>query len=123
MLYSSRLFLYGFVMSLLVSSTLASANDNRRVANMITHKDLNELCPGKFLEIHSIANTSDQAGMAIMKIFWLVDSSFLKRAANKVSNPEEWGVTLGETFRYYCEKLIPVVTVRAAALSTISYLE
>lgn len=122
-MYSFRLFLSGIVISLLVLSTLASATDNRRVANMITHKDLNELCPGKFLEIHSIASTSDQAGMAIIKIFWLVDSSFLKRAANNVSNPEQWGVTLGETFRYFCEKSTPVVTVRAAALKTISYLE
>ena len=123
MLFSFRLFLSGVVISLSVSSTLASANDVRHVANMITQKDLDALCPGKFLEIHSIANTSDQAGMAIVKIFWLVDSSFLKRAANKVSNPEEWSVKLGETFRYYCEKSTPVVTVRTAALKTISYLE
>lgn len=118
-----RLFISGVVMSLLLLSTLASADDNRRVANMITQEDLSELCPGKFLEIHSIANTSEEAGMALIKIFWLVDSSFLKRAANKVSNPEEWGVTLGETFRYYCEKSTPVVTVRTAALKSIRYLE
>lgn len=93
-----------------------------RVANTITVQDLNEPCPGKFIEIHAMASTVDEAGMAIVKIFFLVDQAFLKRAANSGVNPNEWGSQLGETFRYFCEKT-PVVDVRTAAKQTINYLQ
>jgi len=112
-----------FIVFALLSSPNATAADIRGIANSISYKDLNEPCPGKFLEIHTLAKTSDEAGMAIMKIFWLVDKKYLKRIANSEINPEEWGLMVGEMFRYYCEKSSPAVTVRAAAISTIRALE
>ncbi len=111
-----------FVCALTIQAELLYSNENRRVANSITNQDLYEECPGKFLEIHTMANNTDEAGLAVMKIFWLVDSAFLKRAANSGISGAKWGAQLGETFRYFCEKA-PVVNVKTAAIQTINYLE
>ena len=105
-----------------IQAQLLFSNENRRVANSITNQDLYEECPGKFLEIHAMANNTEEAGLAVVKIFWLVDSAFLKRAANSGVSGATWGAELGETFRYFCEKA-PVVNVRTAAIQTIDYLE
>ena len=118
-----KIAVYRWIVFSLLSIPNATAADVRGVANSISYKDLNEPCQGKFQEIHMLAKTSDEAGMAIVKIFWLVDKKFLKRIANSGVNPKEWGLMLGETFRYYCEKVSPAVTVKAAAISTIRALD
>ena len=87
------------------------AADNYRVANMITARDLNEPCPGKYMEWYAMSSNQSEWGTAQIKIFFLVDRGFLTRAANSGVNPTEWGENLGRNFRYFCEKS-PIVSVR-----------
>jgi len=96
--------------------------DVRALANTVTRDDLQMNCSSRFLEIHMEASTSEQAGMAIIKWFWMVNPEFLKRAAKSTSDPSAWGVYLGETFRRYCEQR-PQVTVRTAVKQAIVFLE
>ena len=113
-----------FFLTVLIQTGLVtvSAQDNQRVARTISAGDLNELCPGKFVEIHAMANNDIEAGMAVVKLFFLVDPDFLRRAANSGVDPTSWGIELGETFRFYCERR-PVVSVRTAVNQTIAYLQ
>ena len=96
--------------------------DVRALANTVTRQDLQMNCPSRFLEIHMEATSSEQAGMAIVKWFWMVDPEFLKRAAQTTSDPSAWGVYLGDTFRRYCEQQ-PQVNVRTAVKQAIVFME
>ena len=78
--------------------------DDKAISRNITSDDLNEPCASKYLEIHMEASTDQQVGTAIMKLFWLVDPEFLKAAAAATGDPQKWGISLGENFRYYCER-------------------
>jgi hypothetical protein len=97
-------------------------SDSRKISNLITQKDLGESCAAKFLEIYLQAETDEQAGMALMKLFFLVDSEYLKRAMAKTSDPKAFGLELGTVFREYCENTIPV-TVQTAVKQAILALE
>ena len=96
--------------------------DKHIVARTITVQDLNQPCPGKYMEWFAMSNTDEQWGTAQVKVFYLVDKDFLRRAANSGLSGTEWGTQLGQNFRYFCEKT-PIVSVRTAALQTIQYME
>jgi len=97
-------------------------SDNLSVANKITYKDLNESCPSKYLEWYLMSENEIVWGTAVMKVFFLVDKNFLRRAATSGADGKQWGEQLGTNFSYFCEKSSDV-TVREAALQTISYME
>ena len=99
-----------------------SFTNNLRVADLITNKDLDEPCPGKYSEWYLMSKNESEWGTAQMKIFFLVDKGFLKRAANSGVNPAKWGEQLGQNFRYFCEKS-PTVSVKTAVKQTINYME
>jgi hypothetical protein len=109
------------LLSLLLLSPLAFA-DKQRVARTITSKTLNEPCPGKYMEWFAMSDTNEEWGTAQVKVFYLVDKNFLKRAANSGLSGAEWGSMLGQNFRFFCEKS-PIVSVRTAVLQTIEYME
>ena len=97
-------------------------SDNLSVANKITQKDLNESCSSKYLEWYLMSENENVWGTAQMKIFFLVDKNFLRRAASSGVDPKQWGKQLGSNFRYFCEQS-STVTVKEAALQTINYME
>ena len=74
------------------------------------------------MEWFAMSSNQDEWGAAQIKIFFLVDKEFLKRAANSGISPQTWGKQLGQNFRYFCEKS-PTVSVRKAALQTINYMD
>ena len=96
--------------------------DKHAVARTISVQDLNQSCPGIYMEWYAMSNTDEQWGTAIIKVFYLVDKDFLRRAANSGLSGTEWGSQLAQNFRYFCEKT-PIVSVRKAALQTIQYME
>jgi hypothetical protein len=103
-----------FNTSFLFSKTV----DNRAVSKTISKKDLSSPCASKFLEIHMMAESDEQAGTAIMKLFWLVDSAFIKEVADSGVDGRKWGREFAESFRDYCEAQ-PPVNVRTAVRQTI----
>jgi hypothetical protein len=104
----------------LVSGGLLAAEN--RLSDNLTREDLDSNCGAKFLEIHMEASNIDDAGMAIMKLFWMVDPEFLKIAASEENDPPSWGLKLGEAFRIYCEQR-PPVKVRTAIKQAIIFME
>ena len=118
-------FIYHLVFLILL--TLASlgnaiAQDVRAVSNSISKMDLNKPCASKFLEIHMEAETDEQAGMAILKLFFLVDSEYIKKSAATIVDHDAFGLKLGKLFQEYCEKS-PSVSVKTAVQQTILALE
>lgn len=93
---------YAAIFAVLLSDSCFA--DDRAISRNITSDDLNEPCASKYLEIHMEASTDQQVGTAIMKLFWLVDPEFLKAAAAATGDPQKWGLSLGENFRFYCER-------------------
>jgi hypothetical protein len=91
--------------------------DNMKVSRAISPADLTEPCASKFINIHMEADSEEQAGMAIVKLFWLVDPQFLKSAQASTRDPIAWGISLGENFRFYCE--LGSVSVATAVKQTI----
>jgi len=99
-----------------------SFTNNLRVADLITYKDLDEPCPGKYMEWYLMSKNESEWGTAQVKLFFLVDKGFLQRAANSGVNPSIWGEQLGRNFRYFCEKS-PTVSVKTAVKQTINYMK
>ena len=100
----------------------AIAKDVRAVSNSISAIDLNKPCASKFLEIHMEAKTNEQAGMAVLKLFYLVDSAYLIKLAATITDPDIFGQKLGILFREYCERS-PSISVITAVKQTILALE
>ena len=98
------------------------SEEERAIANTISEDDLEAYCPARFLEIHLDAETDSAAGLAILKLFYMVDPVFVRNAANSYVNGEEFGRILGETFRRYCEQE-PLVSVGVAVKQAITYME
>lgn len=94
-----------------------SLADNRAISRTITSDDLSEVCASKYLEIHMEASADEQVGTALMKLFWLVDPEFLRTSAAVTKDPQKWGLSLGETFRFYCERA--GISVQTAVRQTI----
>ena len=111
-----------FVLVICISEAANSKNsDDRALLGFITNEVLNEKCEPTFIEIHMRAETPNQAGMALLKLFFR-NRDFLRTAATKGIKPQEWGIQLGETFRYHCEQR-PPVSVRTAIRQTILSIE
>jgi len=100
----------------------AIAQDVRAVSNSISKMDLNKPCASKFLEIHMEAETDKQAGIAILKLFYLVDPAYIKKSAATIVDHDAFGLKLGKLFQEYCEKS-PSVSVKTAVQQTILALE
>ena len=96
---------------------------SRALARTITAEDLGEPCPSKLVEIYFQASSDEEAGVALLKLFWLADADFLKRAA--IRDPQgkgNSGVLLMKTFQRFCEQE-PPVSVEMAVERTIAHLE
>ena len=116
---------YCLLLALTVACGAADANEeekNRDLLKSITEEDLIATCPSRYLEIHLSASSSDEAGLAIWKLFWLVDSDFVKELVDGSVNGHEVGKALGDAFRRYCEQK-PAVTVDVAVKQSIVYLK
>lgn len=118
-----------FVVAGLVSisvATLCNAEtetSSRSLATTVTAEDLGEPCPSKLVEIYFQASSDEEAGVAILQLFWLVDADFLKQAAIRDPRGEtNFGVLLTETFQRSCEQE-PWVSVEAAVEQTIVHME
>ena len=110
-----------YYLFVLLFASISFAN-NLRVADLITYKDLDEPCPGKYSGWYLMSKNESEWGTAQVKIFFLVDKGFLKRAANSGVNPTEWANQLGKNFRYFCEKS-PTVSVKTAVKQTINFMK
>ena len=110
------------VLALLSLEIYAEEEKNRDLLKSITEEDLIAKCPSRFLEIHLSASSSDEAGAAILKLFWLVDADFVKGLVDSEMSGHEVGTALGGAFRRYCEQK-PAVTVDVAVKQSIVYLK
>jgi len=114
--------LFFLVLCLLAPQIYADNTGSRDLLETITEAALTAPCPSSYLEIHLTAASEEEAGLAIVKLFWLVDSEFVKGLVNTDLTGIEVGVFLGETFRRYCEQK-PVVSVDVAVKQSVVYME
>jgi hypothetical protein len=116
-MYSSLLALCAFASQALAPNAVGS-----ELLETITEADLTSPCPSRYLEIHLSASSSPEAGLAILKLFWLVDREFVKNLVDTDLTGSDVGVLLGETFRRYCEQK-PVVSIDVAVKQSVVYME
>ena len=110
-----------FVLVICISEAANSKNsDDRALLGFITNEVLNEKCEPTFIEIHMRAETPNQAGMALLKLFSRIEIS--ENCSDKRNKTTRMGNTTWETFRYHCEQR-PPVSVRTAIRQTILSIE
>ena len=85
-----------FVLVICISEAANSKNsDDRALLGFITNEVLNEKCEPTFIEIHMRAETPNQAGMALLKLFSR-ESRFPENCSDKRNKTTRMGIQLGK---------------------------